>query len=101
MSERTYSSAEVCEMLGITYRQLDFWTRRGWVSASFVSDKGGLRQRPAASPLPGSGVSRRWSEADVARVKEVRDAVAKAVAILVEAGVRVTHYGLANIGRAS
>lgn len=27
----TYSSTEVCEAAGITYRQLDYWTRTGLV----------------------------------------------------------------------
>ncbi len=40
----------------ITYRQLDYWVRQGYVTPS-ISNGGG------------SGTPRRWSEADVDRVR--------------------------------
>lgn len=56
--ERTrWTSREVCEMTGATYRQLDYWTRRGYVSA--IDD------------MPGSGVLRRYDRAAVDRAELV------------------------------
>ena len=49
------SSSDVCRQAGVTYRQLDGWTRRGLVAPSI---------REAA----GSGTARRWAPADVDRV---------------------------------
>jgi len=49
-----YSSAEVCKEVGITYRQLDYWTRKGWVSDKEYLD-----------PAPGSGVHRNFSEKSI------------------------------------
>lgn len=37
-------SSALCELLGCTYRQLDHWTRRGYV--------------PALDPCPGTGIGR-------------------------------------------
>lgn len=55
-------SAELCELAGITYRQLDFWERRGHVHA--------LKRRKGkdTSPVPkraGSGFDREWPDAEV------------------------------------
>lgn len=52
----TFSTDEVCVLVGVSYRNLDYWTRRGIVSAS-VAD------------AHGSGTSRRWSAADVDDVR--------------------------------
>ncbi len=47
----SYSSDEACRLAGITYRQADYWTRRGLIE-------------PMA-PATGSGSRRRWSAQDV------------------------------------
>lgn len=46
---RTYSSSEVCERAGITYRQLEYFVRRAVVDWPFRRH-------------PGSGYARRWTE---------------------------------------
>lgn len=47
----TVSSAEACHLAGVTYRQVDYWTRLGLVEPT----------RPAV----GSGSRRRWTLQDV------------------------------------
>jgi len=53
------SSSEVCRLTGVTVRQLDYWVRIGLLSPSLRAGYGG------------SGDPRRWSEADVAKVRVV------------------------------
>lgn len=40
-----YRGPEVCKMVGITYRQLDYWTRTGLVHASVADAHGSGTQR--------------------------------------------------------
>jgi hypothetical protein len=48
-----YSSSGVCRVVpGLTYRQLDHWTRKGYLT-------------PSLAPGDGSGNRRRWSHQDV------------------------------------
>jgi DNA-binding transcriptional MerR regulator len=53
-----YSSADVCVIVGCSYRQLDTWARSGLV-------------RPSLSEATGYGSRRRWSADDVAAVRRV------------------------------
>lgn len=61
---RSYSSVEVCRLVrGVTYRQLDYWTRQGVL-------------RPAVLGAAGPGSQRRWSAHDlvaIAAVARLRD----------------------------
>ncbi len=50
--EGVWTSQEVCRIAGITYRQLDYWTRCAYIT-------------PSVSPARGSGTWRRWSDSDV------------------------------------
>lgn len=50
-----FSSNVVCALTGITFRQLDYWTRTGMVVPSVVD-------------AHGSGRHRRWSESDVRKI---------------------------------
>jgi DNA-binding transcriptional MerR regulator len=43
----TFSSAQVCDATGATYRQVDYWIRRGYLHLE--------------KPLPGSGRLRRYT----------------------------------------
>jgi len=55
--ERTYTSPEVAEVLGVSYRQIDYWIRRlGW------------RHHQA-----GSGSQRVLTEDEVAVLRQIRD----------------------------
>lgn len=47
-----YSAPRVCELAGITYRQLDYWTRIGLIA-------------PSVAVSNGSGTRRRFSARDV------------------------------------
>ena len=40
-----FTSPEVCDLAGCTYRQLDHWVRRGLISAPRISDVGSGRLR--------------------------------------------------------
>lgn len=48
----TFSGPDTCRDAGITYRQLDYWTRRGFI-------------RPVGKSNPGSGAQRRYTAAEV------------------------------------
>ena len=53
--ESGYRGPQVCAIVGITYRQLDYWARTGLLRPSLVDAKGSGSQR--AVLLPG----RVWS----------------------------------------
>lgn len=61
---RSFSEAEIAELVGATYRQIDYWCRMGYLAPEF---KGG------------SGYFRMWSDEDVG--------LARKMARLVRAGV--------------
>lgn len=48
---RTYSTTEVAEMVGLSYRMLDYWVRQGYISISAKSR--------------GSGHHRQWTHDEV------------------------------------
>lgn len=52
MDPRTFRTPEVASLTGLTYRQLDYWTRIGMV-------------RPSVAEAKGSGTWRYFSELDV------------------------------------
>lgn len=58
--DQVFTSVEVCDAAGITYRQLDWWCRSDYV-------------RPSVQQADGTGTRRLWSAADLERVREVRD----------------------------
>ncbi len=63
-----YSGAQVCAIVGITYRQLDYWARTDLV-------------RPSLADAKGSGTQRRYSYRDLVRLKVVKS--------LLDAGVKL------------
>ena len=50
----TLSSLEVCALANCTYRQLDYWTRQRWITAT--------------PQTPGSGKERRYTRKEAKRV---------------------------------
>lgn len=56
--DQALTSAEVCDAAGITYRQLDYWIRRGYVS-------------PSVQDAEGPGSLRLFSAADLEDVRKV------------------------------
>jgi DNA-binding transcriptional MerR regulator len=69
--EQTFSTLEAAEMAGVTYRQLDYWLRRGIIE---ISD----------DPQPGSGHSRRFTQTEVEALMEIVTIYRSAQAILRE-----------------
>ena len=57
-TEATATTAEVCQMTGATYRQLDYWTRNGLIS-------------PSVQSALGSGAVRLWAVSDVDKIATV------------------------------
>ncbi len=54
-----YRGPQVCKIVGITYRQLDYWARTGLL-------------RPSISDAKGSGTQRRYSYGDVIELKVIK-----------------------------
>jgi DNA-binding transcriptional MerR regulator len=72
-------SESVARACGITYRQLDYWVRRGWV-------------RPE-EPLPGQGRPREWPAAELN--------IARQMGLLIAAGFNAeAAHQVARDGRA-
>ena len=54
-----YRAPQVCGLVGITYRQLDYWARTGLI-------------KPSIQIAQGSGTQRRYSFADIVQLKVVK-----------------------------
>lgn len=59
-SGKYLNSHEACRAAGITYRQLDYWTRHGYIVPYTEAN--------------GSGTRRRFDSMDVERLIEIREA---------------------------
>ena len=59
MSEAGYRGPKVCKIVGITYRQLDYWTRTELV-------------RPSVMDANGSGTQRLYSYRDLVELKVIK-----------------------------
>ena len=60
MEEMGYRGPQTCKIVGITYRQLDYWTRTGLVD-------------PSIQPAHGSGTQRLYSFNDLLQLKVVKN----------------------------
>ena len=58
-SDDGFRGSEVCSLVGITYRQLDYWARTGLL-------------RPSITDATGSGSQRRYSYGDVLELKVIK-----------------------------
>jgi len=58
-TEDGFRGAQVCSLVGITYRQLDYWARTGLL-------------RPSITDATGSGSQRRYSYSDVLELKVIK-----------------------------
>jgi DNA-binding transcriptional MerR regulator len=67
-TETGYRGPQVCNIVGITYRQLDYWARTGLL-------------RPSLDDAKGSGTKRRYSYGDVVELKVIKQ--------LLDAGVNL------------
>lgn len=63
-----FGGKQTCEIVGITYRQLDYWDRRDLV-------------KPSLAKAHGSGTQRRYSYRDLVRLRVVKS--------LIDAGVKL------------
>lgn len=63
-----YTATEVCELLGVTYRQLDYWCRQEYIRIG--------------TDARGSGSRRRFSEEEVAALARCIERTRQANAIL-------------------
>lgn len=68
--ELGFRGPEVCRITGVTYRQLDYWTRTGLVEASLA-------------PARGSGTQRLYSYTDLLEVRIIKQ--------LLDSGVQLQH----------
>ena len=59
MPEEGYRGPQVCKIVGITYRQLDYWARTDLL-------------RPSVSEARGSGTQRRYSYRDLLELKVIK-----------------------------
>jgi DNA-binding transcriptional MerR regulator len=59
MAEAGYRGPQVCKIVGITYRQLDYWARTGLV-------------RPSVMDANGSGTQRLYSYRDLVELKVIK-----------------------------
>jgi DNA-binding transcriptional MerR regulator len=60
-----FTSRQVVGMTGVSYRQLDCWTRRGILAPIYVDRTGARRSG-------GSGTARRFGAADVEKVRRIK-----------------------------
>src|ERR1700677_4438088 len=58
-AERGYRGPQVCSIVGITYRQLDYWARTDLL-------------RPSVNEARGSGTQRRYSYPDLVQLKVIK-----------------------------
>ena len=58
-NELGYRAPQVCKLVGITYRQLDYWARTDLI-------------RPSLQEATGSGSQRRYSFSDVVQLKVIK-----------------------------
>lgn len=64
-----YRGPEVCKLVGITYRQLDYWARTDLV-------------RPSVADAKGSGTQRRYSRDDVIRLRLVNTLLTSGISLV-------------------
>jgi DNA-binding transcriptional MerR regulator len=59
MAVQSYRGPQVCKIVGISYRQLDYWTRTGLIT-------------PSVKAAAGSGSQREYSYEDLVALKTIR-----------------------------
>jgi len=92
-----YRGPQVCSIVGISYRQLDYWARTGLL-------------RPSLADAKGSGSQRRYSYRDVVELKVIKQLLdagvnlqqaRRAISCLREAGEDVSTANLVLAGEGS
>lgn len=78
-----YRGPQVCKIVGITYRQLDYWARTDLV-------------RPSIADAKGSGTQRRYAYRDLVELKVVKSLLDAGVAL--QSARRAIEYLRDNLG---
>ena len=83
MAEEGYRGPQVCSIVGITYRQLDYWARTDLV-------------RPSVADAKGSGSQRRWSYRDLLELKVIKSLLDAGVSL--QSARKAIEYLRENLG---
>jgi DNA-binding transcriptional MerR regulator len=83
MPEEGYRGPQVCKIVGITYRQLDYWARTNLI-------------RPSVADAKGSGSQRRYSYTDLVELKVIKSLLDAGVAL--QSARRAIEYLRENLG---
>jgi DNA-binding transcriptional MerR regulator len=78
-----YSGPTVCKIVGISYRQLDYWARTDLI-------------RPSLADAAGSGTQRRYSHRDLVELKVIKSLLDGGVAL--KSARRAIEYLRSNLG---
>jgi DNA-binding transcriptional MerR regulator len=97
MAEEGFRGPQVCSVVGITYRQLDYWARTNLLL-------------PSISPAKGSGSQRRYSYRDLLELKVIKrlldagislQAARRAIEVLRQSGEELASANLVLTGTQS
>jgi DNA-binding transcriptional MerR regulator len=90
MAEEGFRGPQVCKIVGITYRQLDYWARTDLI-------------RPSVADAKGSGTQRRYSYRDLVELKVIKNLLDAGVSLqLARKGIEYIRKNLGeDIGSAS
>ncbi len=90
MAEEGFRGPQVCKIVGITYRQLDYWARTNLI-------------RPSIADAKGSGTQRRYSYRDLVELKVIKSLLDAGVSLqLARKGIEYIRKNLGEeIGSAS
>ncbi len=83
MPEEGYRGPQVCSIVGITYRQLDYWARTNLI-------------RPSIADARGSGTQRRYSYRDLVELKVIKSLLDAGVSL--QKARRAIEYLRRNLG---
>src|SRR3954453_13300078 len=83
MAEEGFRGPQVCKIVGITYRQLDYWARTDLI-------------RPSIADAKGSGTQRRYSYRDLVELKVIKNLLDAGVSL--QLARRAIEYIRQNLG---
>ena len=83
MGEEGFRGPQVCKLVGITYRQLDYWARTDLI-------------RPSVADARGSGTQRRYSYRDLVELKVIKSLLDAGVSL--QSARRAIEYLRENLG---
>jgi DNA-binding transcriptional MerR regulator len=83
MAEDGFRGPQVCSIVGITYRQLDYWARTHLI-------------RPSITDAKGSGSQRRYSYRDLVELKVIKNLLDAGVSL--QSARRAVEYLRENLG---